>query len=162
MSRMVEARLPRMISSVMGSTIRGARSRIRLPAASTRARKPGATSGVASSCSTTRGPVDAHARREPRPRIARGGEPARAAEVDAALARPRVLEAGARGRGGGFGAARQGADRGHAEVHQLDGRAREIVGVEAPVLGVKGRDELGERPPPSRGPSPAGQVSSKL
>ncbi len=74
------------IDARRGRTQAWERSRRMLCASSTRARKPGATSGVASSCSMMAGPSKHHARRQAAPRVAGRGDEARAAEVDRAVA----------------------------------------------------------------------------
>ena len=139
------------------------RSRRRLCALSTRARKPGRDEARGVGLVDDGRAGEGHARSESLPRIDGNGSDAAATEVDGALiddgaARIRARRRGRRGRR----TLRQLADGGDAEVDQLDlgaaadrscraGDARSGTWRSAP------RDARGVS-----GPSPSGQVSSKL
>src|SRR5262245_52315608 len=150
MSRIVEARLPRMISSVTGSTVADERTRsgmgalqekivravdARLEGGRDQARRVGLVDD--------RRTGERHARRETFPRIHGDGSRAAATEVDGALTNDGT--AGVCPIGGVCGRQRplrQLADGGDAEVDQLHLGAREVVAVEPAMLGVERGDQL--------------------
>src|SRR6185295_20346371 len=91
MSRIAEARLPRMISSVIGSTRGGTDSGMgALQEDIVRGVDPGSEAGRHQRGGVVLlddgGPLEGHARRQPSPRVAGRGDEARAAEVDRPMA----------------------------------------------------------------------------
>src|SRR6266852_7475552 len=160
MSRMVDARLPRMISRVTGST-RGAGRPPAVTGVSATASLQHDIVGVVHAGAEPRShqrrrvvladdgrALEAHPRGQAAARVARGGDKARAPEVDRApidhgMARPGRVDTGCLASG-------QGPDGGDAEIDELDRRAGQIVGVEPAVLGVERRGQLGETGPRER------------
>src|SRR5216684_5592443 len=136
MSRIVDARLPRMISRVTGSTRRTSAT------AALQKDVVGAVHASAESRShqwrrivlgDDGRALEAHPRRQGASRVAGRGHEAGAPEVDLAPIGHRVARpCGLRGRRPAPG---QGPDGGDAEVDELDGRAGQVIGVEAAVLG---------------------------
>src|SRR5215467_3167425 len=149
MSRIAEARLPRMISSVTGSSagvalVTGSGTRTLqhdvLRVVDARATSRGdQRRGVV--LVHERGAVEARAGAESIPVVARRHHDARAPEVDAALAGPRVTGVAVATRHGLRRALGEDTDRGDPEIHELDRRAGEVVRVEPAVLGVEGLEQ---------------------
>src|SRR5262252_989335 len=150
MSRIVEARLPRMISSVTASTVVAAfvpadegtsdmgalhEEIVRAVHASAEARCDEAGRIVLVDDGR---PGERHARGEPVTRVDPNGRRAAAAEIDRALTDgrdPRIRRGGNSRRR--HRALRQHADGGDAKGDQLDLRSWQIVAVQPPVLGVE-------------------------
>src|SRR5713226_4052476 len=91
-----------------------------------------------------RGAGERHAGPEAVARVAgRRGGPG-SAEVDRAAPDERLSDVGAAGGDGRRGALGETADRGDAEVDELDRRPRQVVRVETAVLAVEPREELAQ------------------